>query len=563
VNAAPVVDLNGAGAGNDATAAFTEQTPLVIAPSATIADVDSANLQSLTATLTSRPDGDAVESLSLNVSATQVGAAAGLVVSYTAATGVLSISGSASKGLYEAILDGIVYNNTSDAPTTTSRTVNVVANDGSLNSALQSVAISVTPVNDDPQIAGQSSGAVQEDAVSALQTSGFLTANDPDSGPPIWSIVGGATAPQTQDFRFQADNLKVVKNGFTFYEDTFDDGLAPPSGPAFPPATGLNASAYFALGSFTEAAGRLLFDGTQAITIGTTYGERTLLNSDISPISDPTNGTKGLKSNSDFTAEARFDLIIPEDQGDAYGIRLTDQSSTGPNNNSTTDLIVTRDATGVHVALREINNSNPTNAVTVLETANLTVGANTQIVLRLSYDHASYVDSTAGGSVTASFDLLTNGVVTTPTTTFSNHGTIFVGEDFTQVLLLGQTTQTETGVYKLAGTYGTLTIAQDGEWHYFLADQQANVKALAAGQTVTDSFTVHVDDGAGGFADRQVNITVTGTNDAPTISPGLSTISIAATDGVGTEAVDGSPDFAFTFTRTGDLSRALTVYNSS
>ena len=60
-NDAPVTDLNGAGAGNDATAAFTEQTPVLIAPAATITDADTANLTSMTVTLTTRPDGNAVE----------------------------------------------------------------------------------------------------------------------------------------------------------------------------------------------------------------------------------------------------------------------------------------------------------------------------------------------------------------------------------------------------------------------------------------------------------------------------------------------------------------------
>ena len=51
VNDAPVVDLNAAGAGQDVTTAFTEQTPVLIAPVGTLTDVDSANLDSL--------DGDA------------------------------------------------------------------------------------------------------------------------------------------------------------------------------------------------------------------------------------------------------------------------------------------------------------------------------------------------------------------------------------------------------------------------------------------------------------------------------------------------------------------------
>ena len=148
VNDPPVVDLNGAGVGSNATASFTEQTPLVIAPSATITDVDSANLTSLTATLTARPDGNTVESLSLNAAATA--AAAGLTVSYTPSTGVLSVTGSASKATYQTIMDGIVYNDTSNTPTTTSRTVNVVVNDGTDPSLSQSVTISVAAVNDAP-----------------------------------------------------------------------------------------------------------------------------------------------------------------------------------------------------------------------------------------------------------------------------------------------------------------------------------------------------------------------------------------------------------------------------
>ncbi|TPK83423.1 hypothetical protein FJ936_21040, partial [Mesorhizobium sp. B2-4-13] len=181
VNDAPVIDLNGAGIGNDATALFTEQTPLVISPSATVADVDSANLTSLTATLAARPDGNAVESLSLNASATA--AAAGLTVLYTAGTGILSITGSAAKATYQTILDGIVYNNTSDTPTTAARTVNVVASDGIDSSVLHSVTISITPVNDAPVAANDSYTFTHTDGTAGTLTVPLATgvrANDTD-----------------------------------------------------------------------------------------------------------------------------------------------------------------------------------------------------------------------------------------------------------------------------------------------------------------------------------------------------------------------------------------------
>ena len=150
VNDAPVVDLNAGGAGNNVTTAFTEQTPVLIAPVGTLTDVDSANLTSLTVTLTARPDGNAVESLALNAAATTAASGAGLTVSYTAGTGVLSITGAATTAVYQSILQGILYNDTSNTPTTSNRTINVVANDGTVNSATQTVTLTVTAVNDAP-----------------------------------------------------------------------------------------------------------------------------------------------------------------------------------------------------------------------------------------------------------------------------------------------------------------------------------------------------------------------------------------------------------------------------
>src|SRR5262249_52271387 len=161
---------------------------------------------------------------------------------------------------------------------------------------------------------------------------------------------------------------------------------------------------------------------------------------------------KGLKAGSDFTVQAKFLLVTPEDPGDTYGVRLVDTAS-GGNSDSSVDLVVIRDAAGVHVQLRQINVSTSTS--TVLQSINLTnVGANDEIALHLNYDHNSYTNTTTGGSITASFDLLTNGSITS-TQTFSAHGTIFQGEDFTQVMLLGQSNQSETGVYRQAGAYGT------------------------------------------------------------------------------------------------------------
>ncbi|WP_169736126.1 Ig-like domain-containing protein, partial [Roseomonas gilardii] len=47
----------------------------------------------------------------------------------------------------------------------------------------------------------------------------------------------------------------------------------------------------------------------------------------------------------------------------------------------------------------------------------------------------------------------------------------------------------------IAGTYGSLVLGANGQYTYVLANSQANVQALAAGQTVTETFTYTVSDG--------------------------------------------------------------------
>ena len=199
VNDAPVADLNAGGAGQDVTVAFTEQTPVLIAPAGTLADVDSANLTSLTLTLTARPDGNAVEFFGFNAAAAAV--LGGMTVSYTAATGVLSITGSASVATYQTILQGIEYYNTSDAPTTTDRSVTVVAHDGALPSATATSTITVTAVNETPVNTVPGAQSVNED--TALSIAG-LSVNDVDgnlattqlsvaSGTLNVSLAGGAS----------------------------------------------------------------------------------------------------------------------------------------------------------------------------------------------------------------------------------------------------------------------------------------------------------------------------------------------------------------------------------
>ena len=83
----------------------------------------------------------------------------------------------------------------------------------------------------------------------------------------------------------------------------------------------------------------------------------------------------------------------------------------------------------------------------------------------------------------------------------------------------------------MQGTYGQLDLAQDGTWHYVLDPGLASVKALAAGQTAQDNFTVTATNAAGAQSSQTISVTVTGINDPP----------VAATPSAHYSAPPGTP----------------------
>ena len=82
-------------------------------------------------------------------------------------------------------------------------------------------------------------------------------------------------------------------------------------------------------------------------------------------------------------------------------------------------------------------------------------------------------------------------------------------------------TDTDTGEDKFdtakdyTGTYGALTITADGDWEYTLDNTGSAVQGLKQDEVVTDVITVYALDGS---ATEDITITITGMNDAPTIT---------------------------------------------
>ena len=67
---------------------------------------------------------------------------------------MLLITGSATKAVYQSILDGVQYNNTDQAPDTADRIINATVFDGNDNSNTATATVHVVAVNDAPVVSG-------------------------------------------------------------------------------------------------------------------------------------------------------------------------------------------------------------------------------------------------------------------------------------------------------------------------------------------------------------------------------------------------------------------------
>ena len=199
------------------------------------------------------------------------------------------------------------------------------------------------------------------------------------------------------------------------------------------------------------------------------------------------------------------------------GINLSDAFTDADENDTLTlALTVTLDGTAVTLTTN--------GTTTTLGTTGLTYDTETHIFSGDPNAIGTYkikivaTDSTGASSAETEFD-----IVITPETIFGDDtGSVTDGgapsDDNTGILTAnGSSTimltakETTDSPGMSTGTYGVMTFnASSGEWTYTLGD---GVEVLADGQTATESFTF-----IAGMGTFEVTITVTGANDAPTVS---------------------------------------------
>jgi gliding motility-associated-like protein len=153
--------------------AYTENdAPTAITSAITVTDVDLTNQASATVQITTNyANGQDVLAFAT---------ANGISATFTAGTGVLTLTGSASIANYEAALRSVTYENTNHFnPSVLTRTVVFRINDGTVNSNTVTRTITLAPVNDAPVLASiEGTSLAYSEGMAATSVTTTTTAAD-------------------------------------------------------------------------------------------------------------------------------------------------------------------------------------------------------------------------------------------------------------------------------------------------------------------------------------------------------------------------------------------------
>ena len=226
-----------------------------------------------------------------------------------------------------------------------------------------------------------------------------------------WSITSHA-------FVVSIDDFSIIRNGVGFFDDSFTDGVPPPSGPS-------GAATYSVFGtipSTAESGGKLLIDTANgALSANAIDQARKVIN--VTRLTDTSSDLAlGLKSDDTLSLTGIFSSTTPSGVlNPQYAIRFTDNSGAG--NHQVVQLQVTFRAAAGIPEIRYILQDFDANTITLLGTAAFAPGGADEILLNLSRP------SIASNNFFASFAYVTGGVVG-PTTAFALPGQMFQGENF-------------------------------------------------------------------------------------------------------------------------------------
>jgi len=217
------------------------------------------------------------------------------------------------------------------------------------------------------------------------------------------------------------DEFTIIKNGSMIYQDTFDDGLAPPD------ASTISQTYKVFGGPVIETGGRVALDASSGeAVVRPDAGNMTRQGVRVKTNINPAEPGKGLRTDDTFSITGLFDLTAVSGIRERYGVRLTDGGQIDSDDSVGLSVMRTS-ASQIDVVFHSYDQT--AFAFTDLEAFALD-DSHDQISLTLSRLNSATND------ITASFAYVDGGV-SGSTITFTTTDTIFNGaEDWTRAQVM-------------------------------------------------------------------------------------------------------------------------------
>ncbi|MCJ9429439.1 DUF4347 domain-containing protein [Kordiimonas marina] len=183
VNDAPVIEALGSGL------TFTEgDSATAIDSSITVTDADSTTLATATVSITGGFTSTEDTLAFTNDSSTM----GNITASYNSTTGVLTLNSSGASATvaeWQAALRAVTYSNSSNAPSTSDRTISYVVSDGTASSTAATQTVSVLSVNDAPSLTATGSDPTFTEGGSAVSLFSGTAIDTGETGQVVDTIV--------------------------------------------------------------------------------------------------------------------------------------------------------------------------------------------------------------------------------------------------------------------------------------------------------------------------------------------------------------------------------------
>ena len=169
----------------------------------TLADIDDSNMESATVSVTGNyQNGEDVLAFTDQN---------GITGGWDAASGTMTLTGTATKAEYQAALRSITFENTSESPDTGDRTISFVVSDLDVDSDAVTRTISMTTVNDGPVLSATAGNMAVTEGDGAAAVDAGLTLSDLDD-----TNMAGATVQITGNYQSTEDILSFTdQNGIS------------------------------------------------------------------------------------------------------------------------------------------------------------------------------------------------------------------------------------------------------------------------------------------------------------------------------------------------------------